>query len=199
MWSESWWKYRSLPPTPPLIKSSSLTWHCDRHFHIVMALKRCVLLNQMNGLCYWGVWDIGYLTYPQGLLPVSHSHVESPSREQVSVATNSGKSKSDGGWRLGTFLSRRLSLNRTPEWEACVQYKSVREAGMTHGSQGERLGVSHGLKILTAFGHCKRLYVKVPLPWTARKNLQEERKKLTTLSCPLGKCYTVFHYFSSVC
>lgn len=68
---------------------------------------------------------------------------------------------------------------------------------MIHGSQRERLGVSHGLKI--AFGHHQRLYVKVSLPWTARKNLQEERKKLATLSCPLGECYTVFHYFSRVC
>lgn len=48
---------------------------------------------------------------------------------------------------------------------------------MIHGSQGERLGVSHGLKTLIVFGNQQRLYVKVPLHWTTRKNLQEEREE----------------------
>lgn len=73
---------------------------------------------------------------------------------------------------------------------------------MILGSQGERLGVSHGLKTLIVFGSQQRLYIKVPSHWTTRKNLQEEKeekkKKLTTLSCPLRKHNTGFHYFARV-
>ena len=42
-------------------------------------------------------------------------HVESPTREQVSVVMNSAKWKFDRERRLGTVLSMRLSLNRTLE------------------------------------------------------------------------------------
>lgn len=50
-------------------------------------------------------------------------------------------------------------------------------AGIILGSQGERLGVSHGLKTLIVFESQQRLYVKVPSHWTTRKNLQEEREE----------------------
>lgn len=59
---------------------------------------------------------------------------------------------------------------------------------MHHGIQGERLGVSHGLETLIAFGHGKRLYTKVPLHWTTGKYMQEDRNKLTTLSCLVDTC-----------